>query len=57
MGDRGQDVFISEPDARDIIERELGNCARHRRSEAGVGPATVLGQLSTGRPMGPHRMH
>jgi cyclic pyranopterin phosphate synthase len=49
---RGRDVFISESDARDFIERELGELRPvDRRSEAGVGPATVW-QLSTGRPTG-----
>jgi GTP 3',8-cyclase len=49
---RGQDVFISESDARDIIERQLGELRPvDRRSEAGVGPATVW-QLSTGNPVG-----
>jgi GTP 3',8-cyclase len=49
---RGQDVFISESDARDMIEREHGELrAVDRRSEAGVGPATVW-QLSSGRPAG-----
>ena len=49
---RGRNVFISETDARDIIERELVALRPvDRRSEAGVGPATVW-QLSTGRPKG-----
>lgn len=49
---RGQDVFISESDARDIIERKLGELRPvDRQSETGVGPATVW-QLSTGQPMG-----
>jgi len=49
---RGQDVFINEIDAREIIERELGELRPiDRRTEAGVGPATVW-QLSAGRPKG-----
>ena len=39
---RGQNVFINETDARKMIERELGVLQPvDRRSEAGVGPATV----------------
>ncbi len=39
---RGRDVFISESEARDIIQRELGALVPvDRTSEAGVGPATV----------------
>ena len=39
--DRG-DVFVSEPRARELIERELGELLPvDRDSEAGVGPATV----------------
>jgi GTP 3',8-cyclase len=49
---RGRDVFISESSARQIIERELGPLIPvDRKSEAGVGPATVW-QLSSGRPLG-----
>lgn len=49
---RGQNVFISEAEARDIIERDLGPLRPvDRRTEAGVGPATVW-QLSTSRPLG-----
>lgn len=39
---RGQDVFISETSAREIIERQLGPLHPvDRITEAGVGPATV----------------
>jgi GTP 3',8-cyclase len=49
---RGANVLVSEAEAREIIERELGPLlAVDRRSEAGVGPAGVW-RLARGRPPG-----
>jgi cyclic pyranopterin phosphate synthase len=49
---RGTDVLISEPDAREIIERELGTLAPvDRKTESGVGPASVW-KLADGNPAG-----
>ena len=49
---RGKDVLVSEPEARRIIEDELGPLvAVDRRSESGVGPASVW-RLSQGQPKG-----
>ena len=49
---RGENVFISETNAREIIGRELGELIPvDRQSEAGVGPATVW-QLAKGSPVG-----
>jgi len=51
---RGPGVFISEADAREIIEQHLGPLVPvDRRSEAGVGPATVW-RLASSR--GPGRI-
>ena len=50
--DRGADVFISETEIRDRIERELGPLSPvDRDSESGVGPATVY-KLAAGTPVG-----
>jgi GTP 3',8-cyclase len=50
--DRGDDVLVPEPVAREIIEQELGPLIPvDRQSESGVGPATVW-QLALGRPRG-----
>jgi cyclic pyranopterin phosphate synthase len=50
--DRGQDVFIPEPQVRALIERELGPLVAIERSlEAGVGPAIPY-RLAHGSPRG-----
>jgi cyclic pyranopterin phosphate synthase len=50
--DRGADSFISEPEVRERIERELGPLISvDRQSEAGVGPAIVY-RLEQGNPRG-----
>jgi cyclic pyranopterin phosphate synthase len=50
--DRGKDAFISEPEVRERIERELGPLIPiDRESEPGVGPAIVY-QLANGTPKG-----
>lgn len=50
--DRGKDSFISEPEVRERIERELGALVPvERASEAGVGPAIVY-RLVQGNPRG-----
>jgi cyclic pyranopterin phosphate synthase len=49
---RGKDVLISEPEARQSIEKELGALvAVDRQTESGVGPASVW-KLATGNPVG-----
>jgi cyclic pyranopterin phosphate synthase len=49
---RGKDVLISEPEARGIIEEELGALvAVDRKMESGVGPASVW-KLANGNPLG-----
>jgi cyclic pyranopterin phosphate synthase len=49
---RGQDALVSESEAREIIERELGPLEPvDRHSEPGVGPASVW-CLSQGNPAG-----
>ncbi len=50
--DRGADAFISEPEVRERIEKELGPLvAVDRESEPGVGPAIVY-RLANGDPKG-----
>ncbi len=50
--ERGRDTLIPESETREIIERELGPLEPvDRRSEPGVGPATVW-RLSRGNPIG-----
>jgi cyclic pyranopterin phosphate synthase len=49
---RGRDAFISEPEVRDRIERDLGPLIPIERSlESGVGPAVPY-QLALGNPLG-----
>ena len=50
--DRGAHAFISEPEIRQLIERELGPIVSvSRGDEAGVGPAEIY-RLSLGNPLG-----